>query len=278
VHTLKIAPPRPELRPFVRAYAQRNTGARDPIVVEPVPAQLEQILVFELGNPYEIRWPTRPVQKFDCAGVAGGQTQFAAHMHLPAGVGSFGIFFHPTGFSHLFAVPAYSLTDCVHDAVPVLGRFVRSLWNRLGEAASFEDRVRIVEQFLLHRASRASNQEAIEALASCLFHKHGAVRIADLARLGPLGLRQFERRFSQEMGVTPKVFARIARFQAALDAKVAHPQRTWLDIAHWFGYYDQMHMIHDFEQLGKNTPTQLIAELRDCRPAALASASQEIIY
>ena len=65
------------------------------------------------------------------------------------------------------------------------------------------------------------------------------------------GLRQFERSFERDVGVSPKSFARIARFQSALDAKLVSPQRTWLDIAHSFGYHDQMHMIHDFEALGR---------------------------
>jgi len=87
-----------------------------------------------------------------------------------------------------------------------------------------------------------------------------------------MGLRQFERRFHEETGVPPKVFARVARFQAALDAKLASPERTWLDVAHSFGYYDQMHMIHDFQSLGSNTPTQLLVQMGDVRPPALAAA------
>jgi transcriptional regulator GlxA family with amidase domain len=88
-------------------------------------------------------------------------------------------------------------------------------------------------------------------------------------------LRQFEREFHREIGASPKVFARIARFQSALDAKVSAPKRTWLDIAHSFGYYDQMHMIHDFETLGRDSPTRLVAQLGDSRPPALASAENK---
>jgi hypothetical protein len=52
----------------------------------------------------------------------------------------------------------------------------------------------------------------------------------------------------------------------ALDAKLTSPKRTWLDIAHNFGYYDQMHMVHDFETLGSNSPTHLIAQMGDVPP------------
>jgi hypothetical protein len=66
-------------------------------------------------------------------------------------------------------------------------------------------------------------------------------------------------------------FARVARFQAALDAKLTTPTRTWLDIAHSFGYYNQMHMVHDFESLGRNTPTNVLTQMGDVRPVALVT-------
>ena len=90
-------------------------------------------------------------------------------------------------------------------------------------------------------------------------------------------MRQFERDFKREMGLSPKAFSRIARFQAALDAKVAQPARTWLDIAHTFGYHDQMHMIHDFETLGRDNPTSLLQALGDARPPAYQPQAGEIV-
>jgi methylphosphotriester-DNA--protein-cysteine methyltransferase len=122
----------------------------------------------------------------------------------------------------------------------------------------------------MYRAARARAGSMIVAAAEYVFRNHGAVKIADLAYEYSTGMRQFEREFSRQIGASPKTFARIARFQAALDAKVAAPQRTWLDIARSLGYFDQMHMIHDFEMLGRSCPTQLISELGDSRPPALA--------
>jgi AraC-like DNA-binding protein len=149
---------------------------------------------------------------------------------------------------------------------------MQTLWQRLGEGSSFEVRVRIAEDFLAKRVFEVNHVRGIESEVTYLFRSHGAVAISQLARRSALSVRQFERRFRQATGASPKMFARIARFQAAVDAKLAAPQRTWLDIAHSFGYHDQMHMIHDFEQLGRKTPSQLLAEMGDVRPPALVSA------
>jgi AraC-like DNA-binding protein len=244
-------------------------------VVEPTTAQLEQHLTFDFGTPVEAWYPDGRNQVVDSTSAAGAQTRFACHLHLRAGVESFGVFFVPTGFSRLFGIPICELTNRLGDAAAIAGRSVRTLWNRLGESPSFEDRVLIAEEFLMYRAARVHSRGTIVAAADYVFGQHGAVSITDVANRGSIGLRQFEREFRREVGTPPKLFARIARFQAALDAKVAAPQRTWLDIAHSFGYYDQMHMIHDFETLGHDSPTRLVAQLGDSRPPALASAENK---
>ena len=73
-----------------------------------------------------------------------------------------------------------------------------------------------------------------------------------------LGLRQFERRFVQQVGVSPKLLARIARFEAALDRMARLPQGSWTEVAHRFGYFDQMHMVHEFAGFTGDTPTRTL--------------------
>jgi AraC-like DNA-binding protein len=261
--------PRPELRPYVRAYAQRVVGTADPVLVESVPAQLEQVLNFEFGAIPGIFH--RDGRLSHVAFIGGAQTFFPGYMELRPGVESFAIFFQPAGWSLLFKTPISEITNRIVDATAVVGSSMRALWNRLGEMTAFGSRVRVVEEFLLDRVSVVPTRNQIAATANYIVRRHGDVRISALARANSLGLRQFERKFERETGTSPKTFARVARFQCALDAKLASPQRTWLDIAHSFGYYDQMHMIHDFEKLGRTTPSQLIAQMGDVRPAALAS-------
>jgi AraC-like DNA-binding protein len=57
------------------------------------------------------------------------------------------------------------------------------------------------------------------------------------------------------------MYARIVRFEAALDRKARSSTKSWTDLAHEFGYYDQMHMVHDFEGLTGSTPTQMLKEV-----------------
>jgi hypothetical protein len=57
-----------------------------------------------------------------------------------------------------------------------------------------------------------------------------------------------------------------------LDAKVKSLDSSWLDLAHKFGYHDQMHMIKDFQGLSGFSPGSLLEQLGDMRPPALAAA------
>jgi AraC-like DNA-binding protein len=263
--------PRPELAPFVRAYAQRNVDATDPCWVQSVPAQLEQMMNFELGVlPGIFHRQTNVTSEIL---VGGAQEMYSGSLHLRPGVESFAVFFWPTGWSHLFHIPACELTNQFSDATAIHSQPIRTLWNRLGEASSFQRRVEITEEFLLQRISAASPREKAARAADYIFRQHGAVRIPRLGHNDWLSLRQFERRFRKDLGMSPKTFACIARFQSALDAKLANPERTWLDIAHSFGYFDQMHMIHDFERLGRNTPSELLIQMGDVRPSALVTAT-----
>ena len=267
---VQSARPRTELAPFVRAYAQRIVGPSDPSWTQSVPAQLEQILNLELGVQPGIRHRDRHLP--DPILLGGAQSDFSGTLTLHPGVVSFAIFFWPSGWSRLFNIPVKEITDSFADATIHHGRDIRHLWNQLGEAATFERRVAIVDAFLLRRLPHAQTAGRIDRAIHLLFQNHGAVRIPHLGRRGSLSLRQFERVFQAHVGMPPKMFARIARFQFALDAKLANPARTWLDIAHTFGYYDQMHMIHDFELLGRHTPTQLLHAMGDVRPAALVDS------
>jgi len=134
MHVLKVRRPRPELRPYVRTFVQRNIGRTTSVVVEPTTAQLEQILAFDFGTPVEALYPDGRVQLIDATSVGGAQTSFACHMHLRAGAESFGVFFQPTGFSLLFGIPIYEITIARAILVPLLASRSARFGTRWGKA------------------------------------------------------------------------------------------------------------------------------------------------
>jgi len=76
-----------------------------------------------------------------------------------------------------------------------------------------------------------------------------------------IGLRQrrFIELFSDQVGLTPKAFGRVRRFQRILETVHRKSEVNWVGVALDCGYYDQPHFIHDFREFSGLTPTQYLA-------------------
>ena len=278
---LHTATPSAALRGFVRVYAQREVSSFESgalCVAEPVPARLEQTLEFQLGVPFTVHLAggdlTTPEQVIVGAHVKGAEAQ----IDLRPGVITFAVFFGPTGLSQLFGIPVSEMSQRNYDASLVLG-LTRAMREHLGACTTFEQRVRVMENMLLPLAARAQKRTLMTRVAGHIFERCGVVESVErMASDAGLGIRQFERLFLSEVGISPKLYARVARFQSALDMKIAAPGRTWLEIAHRLSYHDQMHMIRDFQLLGGRTPSQLLTDIGDGRPGAVAAGDEKQKY
>jgi AraC-like DNA-binding protein len=85
-----------------------------------------------------------------------------------------------------------------------------------------------------------------------------------------MSTRNFQRKFVEEIGVSPKLFARLGRFQLALDIKRACGT-DWSNVAHELGYFDQMHMVKDFQAFGGDSPSRLIQIIGDFQPWSIGT-------
>jgi AraC-like DNA-binding protein len=276
VHILRTARPSPALQKYVRVYAQRELDQNGLPFFEPVSARLEPVLQFQFGDLLEVRYPNGSIQTAPRIVVLGSRTHPGLELQLAGKVRSFGVFFQPAGYSELFRTPMNKIRDQSYEAISVLGGSALQLWNQLGEVLTFAERVQIIERFLIQYAVRVLVPKIVSDVADHLLAVGGVTRIAELADNAGLGLRQFERRFFDEVGTGPKLYARIARFQTALDTKIARPEWTWTDIAHDLGYHDQMHMVRDFRKLSGDSPGHLISQIGDMRPPALLVRSRSL--
>ena len=152
-------------------------------------------------------------------------------------------------------MPLGELTNNHFEGRAVIGRSIDELARCLGESSSAEERVRQVDNYLLRRLPAASSRIDITGVASQLLMHRGCMPICDLAARSGVSARQLERRFLAQIGLPPKTFARIVRFEAALRAKRRSPHLRWTDVAHDLGYHDQMHMVRDFHEFSDATPS-----------------------
>lgn len=254
--------PQPLLQPFVRSF-----GFREAVVTEalryPVPARPLQFVEFYLRDRYQVvDFATRATALAPPVVVLGQQTRRLADLHLLGDYAVFTIHFQPTGFHQLFGVPMAELTDQAISAEAILGKAITTLHERLQQATSLAERVALAEQFLRQKALGATATLPIAWVAQELLTRRGLVSLKELQAASGLGQRQLERQFERMVGVTPKRFARVLRFQHALALGAACGEGSWAQIAAEAGYFDQTHLIKDFRVLSGQTPTRLHQALR----------------
>jgi AraC-like DNA-binding protein len=260
---------------FVQQYLQRETQLGTTDVIHPVPARAAHVLTFQFGGPVGARfYGTDIMRTVEAAALVGPQTHQRCQLILRGNVETFVIVLRPTAIYRLFGLPAVETTDRDHAADAVLGGAVAALREELGNARTFQERVQIADRFITKRSSIAHAASGIELAANDIVLYNGACRMDSLARHSGHSIRSFQRMFQQRVGVTPKLYSRIVRFEGALKTKAASPHLSWLTVAHKFGYHDQMHMIHDFRQLSGEVPTSLLAQAQAVFGPQLESAPQ----
>lgn len=272
---LHASRPVPALRRLIRHYYQVKDSLLGRVSLQPVPARSPQILEFMFGTHYQVRrGDSEATENVRAVALVGSRTTPSAELILSGNVDAFTIVFMPGAISMLFGVPAVELTNGDFNGQEVLGQRINELHERLGEVSAFHDRVHVANGFLTAIRSADESVSVIVRTARAMIRNDGSVRISEIAHQTGLGLRQFERRFGQEIGVSPKLYARIIRFEAALQRRAVLPTTPWTDIAHDLGYHDQMHMVHDFTRLAGDSPDAISRHLEMfVQPEVLSSRS-----
>ena len=259
---IRLCNPAPPLRDFVRFYAHRQVRVDAAPVVHPVPARAFPILEFIFRDRIQVLHSgDARVGVSPRAVVIGPQTHCHSKLKFQGAIDCFVIIFQPAGLHRLFSIPIQELTNRAHEAHSVLGAFVTQLEEMLGNCGKFSERVRIADQYLLPHSLKSASLDRVSVAANEILSASGNARVGDIAASSGLSVRQFERSFVRQHGVNPKLFARIVRFEAALDSKARSSSKSWTDVAHEFGYYDQMHMVHDFDAFTGGTPTKILGEV-----------------
>jgi AraC-like DNA-binding protein len=254
--------PAPALKHLIRHYYQVKDSLLGRVSLQPVPARSPQILEFMFGTRYQVRRrDCEATENVRAVALVGSRTSPSAELILSGKVDAFTIVFLPGAFSMLFGVPSDALTNGDFNGEDVLGPRITALYARLGEVSAFHDRVRIADAFLAPIRPATESVSAIVRTARAMIRNNGSVRIGEIALQTGLGVRQYERRFRQEIGISPKLYARIIRFEAALQRRAVLPTTPWTDIAHDLGYHDQMHMVHDFTRLSGDSPEAIARRL-----------------
>jgi AraC-like DNA-binding protein len=250
------------LRPFIQFYTQAEVSLRDPLVIRPIPARASPMIEFVFGDRFKVRyWESRDDVTTPATALVGILTRPHATLLHQGTFQSFVIMFQVHGLTDLFGVPPSEVTNHTYDADAVLGKPIRELEQRLGNCKTFQERVSVANHFFAERLKHVQAVDRMAFAADQILTSSGKLPSAELAGQAGIGVRQFQREFSARFGASPKLFSRIVRFQNALDTKARSLTKSWTDVAYELGYYDQMHMVHDFKEFTGESPTETLRQL-----------------
>lgn len=178
-----------------------------------------------------------------------------------------GIHFKPGGAFPFLPFPFGELHNLSISMADVWGEGpTGELLGLLHEAEAVYAKFRVLDTWLLHAARRPLAHHPAVSLALNEFvvspGLHSSGRLAERVNLSQ---RRFIELFRNEIGLTPKLFCRVQRFQQVLASihKVNHVD--WVDVALAFGYFDQSHFNHDFREFSGISPSEYLR----CRTAHL---------
>ncbi|HEX4603138.1 MAG TPA: helix-turn-helix domain-containing protein [Candidatus Angelobacter sp.] len=172
-----------------------------------------------------------------------------------------GIHFKPGGAFPFFKLPADELHNQHVSLDDLWGVEAGLLRERLLESPTPEVKFQVLETCLMARAFKPLERHRAVGFALGLFRNIlTAPAIADVSDEIGISSRRFIQLFSSEVGLTPKLFCRVRRFQRVLQQIHQGKACDWVDIAASCGYFDQAHFIHDFKAFSGINPTTYLVQ------------------
>jgi AraC-like DNA-binding protein len=176
---------------------------------------------------------------------------------LPAAAAVIGVLFRPGGVYRLLSVPAEEFRNAHLPLELIIGS--DALREQLITAVTPAAKFVLLEKFLLRQLQRSlSLHRAVRYAVSAFEHDSFLSVAAVLEKIG-LSERRFSRIFSEQVGLTPKLFQRVSRFQRTLASLLSHGEVDWAGTASANGFYDQAHLINDFRAFSSVTPSEFLA-------------------
>src|SRR5262249_52125221 len=132
----------------------------------------------------------------------------------------------------------------------------------LKDMASTAAQLAHIERTLIALADRSPTDSRIASAVDQIASRTGLIELSNIAYSLGLSSRQLQRPFRDEVGIGPKLFSRIQRFQRVFWA-LENAAPDWVQVALDCGYFDQAHLIRDFHDFAGQPPAALLSPETD---------------
>ncbi|HEY5368340.1 MAG TPA: helix-turn-helix domain-containing protein [Hanamia sp.] len=263
ITTSEIAPS-PALVPFIRHYAYRQFDTNGADITMPWRASQDTNIIFffkDVPASLTDQNTGEVLKRGKNCDIVGMSTKYNGCMTFNGKYSFLQIIFQPHGFYTLFNASPVEIADKIVWSGDIFNSDIKLLHEQLSEAISFVDMAELANNWLLRyltKKKRINYKDRITITANLITKNAGLINLDTLAEYACMSMRNFERIFISETGMSPKQLCCISRFNNALELKLKDPSMEWTSIAHLSGYFDQMHLVKDFKRFCGEAPSALL--------------------
>jgi AraC-like DNA-binding protein len=252
--------PHPFLRRYVQCFWSLQSSAEEPPAVERILPDGRLELVIHFGAHFKQHQGDGTTLS-QPASLVAGQSRRPVLIEPTGKVGMVGVRFRPAGAYLFFQSPLAELTGRIVSLDLLWGRLGKLLEEQVAAAPTEAARIHVLETALLEQLAKESCIDpGVEAAVEMILAAGGSLSVGRMAEALGLSSRQLERKFHPRVGLAPKEFCRIVRFQKTFRALRSRPVVDWASLALACGYYDQPHFIRDFKEFAGRTPSSYFGE------------------
>ncbi len=240
-----FAPPA-ELAPFVCAYLYGRSEYSEPQLIPMIPRGVPALMIVlnEEGDSHvEYIRPTRSGPLPNGMFLIGQTTQSCL---LKVGANqAYMVALRPLALQALLRMSAADFTDSIINLDSVLPEGQLLVEQLVAEKSQF-GQLMVLDTFLKRLFRNVILQPSeVQGAVHRILQQHGQIKVGELATQQRISARSLTRKFTDQVGVSPKQYAQIVRFRTLMHCLLLAPTVSWLDVVHRFGYYDQSHFIKD---------------------------------
>jgi AraC-like DNA-binding protein len=256
--------PSEHLRKYIKQFRLRHfvTSDTENFPCKPFPPRPEQCLVF-FPRGYEVVQNTSTGIKCKRpTSIISGQFTYRINRYLQCPeMLMIEVNLQPGALNRLTGIPLKPLANQDLDAETIFPEEFRRVNERLNSAEDYGEMISIIECFFDFIIKRKTHDfTAVDDVLIQVPDSISSITVDSLARMCYLSPRQMERKFDEKIGISPKTFLRISRFNASYLMHQANPKRDWLSIAIHCGYSDYQHLVKDYKDFAGNTPVNFFGE------------------
>ena len=261
---LKTFLPSPALNHIVEYYWRSIIPLEESLTQE-VQTPLMQGMTFNLNKLTErMVFSDNTMEMNDYCYLFGQPAKHRLSLSNPTGVDILGVKFTATGLHTLTGMGMHHLADNIVSADCVWGREVEWLCEAMYESPDTLTMIHRLEQFLYKKLRYNHKRQINKGLEAAIYYMHhNTFSLQEIQDRTFLSERTLERYFASHIGLSPKKYARICRFNAVKEALDTKTNRDWHEMVYAYGYFDQSHFIKEFKALSGKTPGQYLAELSE---------------